>query len=242
MVQAKNAGLHVAQYFEGYNYENSVQQAFVHEITPLSPTLLNATGVITTGGDRKVFVEKGHINVRVMSNANIPVVLRLYRFKAKRDIQLDTYPALSNLLTDGASLGDISGGDPLTSNAAQRMLKFGKMKTKILYPGKLWIFTIKDKPRKFMSGDIEGNQSELLYYKGLRAAFLFIDGVPTEAASGGAVALGPYSVQITHAHKVSWRNIEDSDNTSVKSVGWTTLSGFGSIVAPTTDVGTIKIE
>lgn len=236
----KNTGLHYTQIFDGYDFQtgNSGEMA-VNNMDPGSPGLLLTGGVVSLGSDDKVFLESSIANARMFNNSNIPVVVRLVYYVVRKDIPATSYPDLETLLTDGApQLTSIGGGDPLTSNAAQRYLKWTKMKKKILYPAKMMMWKCKGRGHRFISGDYDGDSSAYFNVKGNRGVLCFVDGIPIEGvgATANNVAISSWSVQITHAHKLTWRVAEENQNTSVISQNWPALTGEGDVVVPDTEV------
>jgi len=223
----------VWQTFEGLNGEaNTSASAILSVFTPASPQVLNAAGVLTSSQDTKVYIEKASAQLRVINSQNYPVVCRLVYFRVKKNIPISTYPTLSTLLADGTpTLTGLATGDFLTSNAAQRYLKWTKFKTKVLYTNRLLMFSVKQKLRKFTTGDIEGNIG-FIGYRGMTGCILWVDGVPVEGASGGQVAPGPVAVEMTVAYKISYRTVDNSTNTSVLGTAYNTLPGFGNVVVP----------
>lgn len=235
----KATGLHCAQIFEGYNFEVGTENNVVlNNAAPAAPNVVTSMAIVNDGSDDRVFLENGIVNVRCFNNSNYPVLVRLVYYVTRKDIGAQLYPDVASLVVDGTpALSVLGHGDPLTSNALQRFVKFVKLKKKVLYGGKMMMWKCKARGQRMITGDYEGSPTNYTLVKGTRGVMAFIDGIPVEGsgAGDGLVAAGPISVQITHAHKCTWRVPEDNSSTSVVSQAFPNLDGFADIVVPDTE-------
>lgn len=237
LAAARNAGLHVSQQFYSVNVQGTVSGQMVVLDLAFYPNDYNVMGVVTTGTDEKAFVEKIVSTDRYFNNSNVPLFVRIIYAYVRRDIPNDTYTTFNSLLQDGAPMQvNLAHGNPLTSNAAQRYLKWLRTDEYTLEGGKVMTVRLENYLKRSISGDYEGDIS-LLSIRGSLVAFVCFDSVPiSDSLNSGLIGTGPISLQYTGCDEVHWRDIENGTPTSVVAQAFPSLSGFGNVVEPQSSV------
>lgn len=237
LVSVKNAGLHVAQKFVSGNFGPGLAAQMIMSWASVIPLDYNDMGVMSSGNASKVFVEKVVDTLRYFNNSNVPIFVRLVYAVVRRDIPFASYSDYITLLQDGAPMQvNLGHGNPLTSNAAQRYLRWIRTDNHVFNPGDVFSVVLENYCRRMMSGDIEGNTS-FLSTRGSLVLLPFFDGIPiSDSLNSGLISTGPISFQETDAMEVHWRDVEDNAPTSVVSIAFPSVSGFGNVVEPKVDV------
>lgn len=144
--------------YDGLNIQCPFQIFEVGTALSLFQTLFSGAHL-----DDKFLFRQQRLKGTIFNNNAGPVMINMYYMMPRRGLPTDEFPSLKQLLEDqapGISNWMIA---PTTSNTAQRYFKFGKVKHKILLPGRMMKWSLKTKKYKGknVTRDVEGNSAML---------------------------------------------------------------------------------
>jgi len=198
-------GLQVWQSAYANNIHNTGGVRSTHPMIPDNPPSLQAATGTTGAGDTQYYINRVSMQTRFFNQGPNPIVFKWTVMRWKHDIpQVGPVNSISSALNDDAPVVTAS---PLfsytTSNTAQKLMKFVKTKSKVLYPGRM--FTIrwsKKYPSRPVTPEVEMNGTQWAYRKGNTVIFVTMEGAPftnyLDSGSGTGATTG------TSAFHVAW--------------------------------------
>lgn len=220
----KLTGLHVWQEITTAQANGASGSAARFAFIAGDPESISATGMVAPGSDNKVYFRRYHTLIGIYNNSNTPCWVKVTRLYPKKNIPLNQFSNVIDILNEDATFTPNTWIDPFTSNTAQRYLKFGK--SKWLYFGqttgsqppayRLLSMKRKFKNQKLITGEIEGNSDVYFAIKGM-TQFLYFQAfpLPVETTSPPQLEAAPQSFQFWTRPVLSWYELEESSPTSV---------------------------